>query len=348
VAKCAICDKTVVLGGVKDAGVFYCSPACRFREFFPRFEAALARAAASDPSPMPLAAPSAKAGEPGGEEDGFSTGAGRGGDAFVILLGLGALAAFAFLIYYLVLLVGYPFHAQTFWFVVPIGAFLCGMAAGSGFWLALRSFNRLPTGWTYWAAVLGGAFSYVLIYVFMWWLLEFQGVKVRDVVGFPAFLQSVLEHQRIHFGRAKGEGVELGKWGYPRFAINVVGFAMGVLTTVLIGGGKAYCPKCRRYLKTVGKQVRSSSNPEETAAALYPVIFGVSSGRLQEAVERHAASGTPGSKEFWTTTIVVEACPGCEEHHATLTASVPGERGPQAVNGFVFHGTSEHPVRFLA
>jgi hypothetical protein len=57
--------------------------------------------------------------------------------------------------------------------------------------------------------------------------------------------------------RGEGEGVDVGKGGYARFAINVVGFVFGVLSTVAIGGGKAYCPTCKRYLKAVGKQTRS-------------------------------------------------------------------------------------------
>jgi hypothetical protein len=78
------------------------------------------------------------------------------------------------------------------------------------------------------------------------------------------------------------------------------------------------------------------------------VNFGVLSGRIQEAVDIHAASGGSGGKEYFGTTIAVEACPACGMHQATLTASVPGDQGPQQVEEFVFQGTTANPVRLFA
>jgi hypothetical protein len=314
-------------------------------DFIPRLEAALARAAAANPHPLPNATPGAETSAPPLEEDGSSIGVDAGKDLMVILIGAGTSMAVALVVYFHVNLVGYPFHAQTVWFVIPVGAIACGMTAAGGFWFALRRLDRLPSVGTYLAAGLVGALSYVLIYFLAWWLWEFQGVMVRDEVGFGEFLQYVIEHQRIRFTRSGGEGVEVGKWGYVRFAINVVGFALGVLSMVAIGGSKSYCPRCKRYLKTVGRQARSSSDPEGAAAALHPVIVAILSGRIQEALELHGAFGAPGHKEYWTTTITIEACPDCGMHLATMKASVPGDRGARDVEGFVYQGMTNHSVR---
>jgi hypothetical protein len=343
-----------MMGGVKIGEVRYCSAACRFQNFMGRFNAALSATAAAHPHPLPQPAPTPGPTDfPADESD--AAGVMEGSKELIVdLIGWGVIAVVAAIIYALVKLVNYPFHSQTFWFVIPVGSLLCGMVAGAGFWVALRVLNRRPNAWTYLAAGLGGACGYGLIFFLMWWLTEFQGVKLRDEVKFLDYLELVIEHQRIRMARAQGEGFEVGKWGYARFAINMAGFGLGVIAMVALAGGKTYCPKCRRYLKTLGKQIRSSSDPERHPPYLPPlprggtgggVIAGVLSGQLSEALEFHAASGSIGKKEFWSTTLTVEACPGCGIHLGTLTASVPGDNGQQTVDGFVFKGSTDQPVR---
>jgi hypothetical protein len=226
-AKCAACGKTILMGGVKDqqAGVRYCSANCQFKAFHERLAGALALAAATSPKPL-ADAPASNQVEDDWENAEFPGMAEGGKDLLVILLGLAGAGTVALVIYWLVNLVHYPFHGQTFWFVIPIGAYLCGMAAGIGFWLGLRQLDRLPTFLTYLAAGLGGAASYLIIYLLMWWLAEIPGGMLRDQVGFVDFLQYTLEHQRVRVGRGPGPGFEVGKLGYARFAINVVGYAL--------------------------------------------------------------------------------------------------------------------------
>ena len=61
-AKCAVCDKSIVLGGLKDGDVRYCSVACQLQYFFPKFQEALSRAAEANPDPFPAAAPGSTTG----------------------------------------------------------------------------------------------------------------------------------------------------------------------------------------------------------------------------------------------------------------------------------------------
>lgn len=350
-ATCATCNKSFTFGGVKDGEVRYCSTACRFQQFMGRLAAALDHAAATEPQPLPAPAHGVQAGAPAPEaprQAPESTPAiDTSKDLMVVLIGVGTSLLVAVVIYLLVDLIGYPFHAQMFWFVVPIGAFLCGMVAGGGFWLALRVLDRLPTAGTFLAAGVVGVLSYVLIYFLMWVLLNVEGVPVRERVGFGAFLQFVIEHQRIRMTHGAGEGFEVGKWGYVRFALSTAGFAAGVLATVAIGGGKAYCPDCKRYFRTVGKQTRASTDPEATGAALHPVIIALTTGRVQEALQLHGAFGMPGSKGYFTTTITVEACPSCGLHLATMRATVPGDQGVQEVASFAFQGRTHDAVRLF-
>jgi hypothetical protein len=353
-ATCATCNKSFTFGGVKDGEVRYCSATCQFQDFMGRLMAALAQAAANLP-PAPEAAHAVQAGAPEAplpevdpEAADTSPVVALSNDLLVLLIGSGVALLVAGLIYVLVDLIGYPFHAQTFWFVVPVGALLCGMVAGGGFWGALRLLDRLPTAGTFITAGLVGVASYVLIYVLMWLLLEVQGMPVPQQVSFGTFLQFVIEHQRLRLARGGDrEGFEVGKFGYVRFALNVAGFAAGMLAMVAIAGGKVYCRQCKRYYQTVGRQIRASSDPEALATMLHPAIAALQAGRVQEALQVQGASGTAAAKGYWTTTIKVEACPGCGLHLATLTATVPGERGTQEVQGFTFQGRTYDAVRLF-
>jgi hypothetical protein len=341
-AQCAACGKNILMGGVKDADVRYCNQACRGKDFFGRFFTTLEGAAASNPMPVPAARPSplsSEAGENTTQSDPISRGA---GELAVSVLALAVGAAVVALIWFIHEQVNYPFFAQTVWFVIPIGAFLCGMAAGAGFFLGIRVFNVRPGTLTYAVAGLSGLAGYVLIFGLSWWFSEFQGVKARDVVGFPQFLQATVENQRVQFRH--GGPIDLGKWGYGRFAINLAGFAMGVMGMVAIASGKAYCSRCGRYLTTVGAQTRTSSDPEAMALMIAPVIANVKSGRIQDALELHAASDATDRKGFVTTKITVETCTGCGMHLATLSAFCKSDDGIAAVPGLNFQGQTNERV----
>jgi hypothetical protein len=341
-ARCAACGKNIRIGGVKELDVRYCNQACRGTAFFSQFNEALERAAALNPNVLPAvsAPPVAIATpEPAFEPDPLARGA---GEMAIIGVGFLGVAAVVALIWFIYEKVQYPFFAQTFWFVVPIGALLCGMVAGSGFMLGHRMMNRLPTPVTYVASGFGGIAGYFLIFGLTWWFTSIGNVRLHDVVGFPQYLQVMVENQSIRF--RNGAPIDLGKWGYPRFAINLAGFAIGVMCMVAIAGGKAYCAKCRRYLTTVGSQTRTSSDPEAAAAALQPVIALLNAGRIQEALDRHSAWDAADRKGFFTTTIKVEMCGGCGMHVATLRGSSVTDNGAQPVNGFAFEGRTDQRV----
>jgi hypothetical protein len=324
-AQCAACGKNILMGGVKDADVRYCNQACRGTEFFKRFFATLEGAAVLNPEPVAAARPSPAASETG-EETALADPISRGaGELAVCGVALAVGAAVVGLIWFIHEKVNYPFFAQTVWFVIPIGAFFCGMAAGAGFFLGIRLFNQRPSKLTYATAGLSGLAGYLLIFGLSWWFAEFQGVNVRDVVAFPQFLQATVENQRIQFRH--GAPIDLGKLGYARFAINLVGFALGVMGMVAIASGKAYCTRCGRYLTTVGVQTRASSDPDAIALAIAPVIANVKAGRIQRALELHAAADATDRKGFLTSKITVETCAGCGMHLATHSAFCKSDDG---------------------
>ena len=344
--RCAKCDKRILMGGIKACEGTYCTSACAFGDFQPRFLEALAVAAEKTPNPFPNAAPPPK---PKPELADWESEATPGmadslKDIIIIAVGLVVMALVVVVIREIHKVVQYPFYAQTFLIVIPFGAGVCGFVAAGGFWYSLRKFERLPNFLTYASAALGGAAGFVMIYFLMWMQLQDQGVRIRDQVGFVDFLHMAIENQAIKIGHGGGKPIELGKAGYVAFVLNVLGFGFGSLAAVSSAGSKTYCKNCRRYFRTVGTQKRSSHDPETTGSSLYPVIVGIQTGRLQEAVDLHAESGLPDEKAFWSSTVTLEACPGCGLHKATLTSSIQSGRGPEPVPGFVYIGTVQQRV----
>ncbi len=341
-AQCAACGKNILMGGVKEGDARYCNQSCRGKEFFARFNVAFEHASALNAEPITAARPAPMASEApdaAPDPDPISRGAGELG---VSGAGLAVGAAVVALIWFIHEKVNYPFFAQTVWFVIPIGAFFCGMAAGLGFFLGIRLFNRRPSKLTFIVAGLSGLAGYVLIFGLSWWFTEMGGLKVRDVVGFPQFLQAVVENQRVRFRH--GDPIDLGKWGYGRFAINLAGFAFGVMATVVIAGGKAYCARCGRYLTTVGAQTRTSSDPEAMALAIAPVIARLKAGRIQDALDLHTAWDASDRKGFVTTKLAVETCTGCGMHLGTLSAFCKSDNGVDQLPALNFQGRTNERV----
>ncbi len=341
-AACAACGKNILVGAVKDGETRYCSQTCRGNVFIERFGSALERATALNAEPIPATQSSSTASE-GREANADSDPIARGaGELGVSGLGLAVGATVVALIWFIHEKVNYPFFAQTVWFVIPIGAFCCGMAAGLGFFLGIRVFNRRPSILTFVVAGLSGLAGYVLIFGLTWWFDEVGGLKVRDMVPFPQFLQAVVENQRVQFRH--GGPIDLGKWGYGRFVINLAGFACGVMATVAIAAGKEYCTRCGRYLTTVGSQTRTSSDPEATAQGIATLIARVNAGRIQDALDLHAAWDSSDRTGFVTTKIAVETCTGCGMHLGTLTAVSKSDNNVAPVISLKLQGRTNERV----
>jgi len=341
--KCTTCGSTVLVGGINVQDARYCNKLCWAKDFSSRFQAALDDATAEKPGPLlvpdsSLETPAAVSSDLGAEP--------LGQDAVewaVIGLGLVGVVAAAFLTWFLCEKLRLPFFALKARSMFPFGAIICGFVAGLGFWLALRVLHLPPTIRTWLAAGLAGLGGYLLIFALTWWFLKAGGVKVRDSLGFAEFLRLVVENPKFPVFRP-GAPVGQGPRGYVQLAINMVGFTFGILVLFLIGSDRSPCSRCRRYLIRVGKQTRRSSDPENAAAALYPVMAAMSEGRIQEAIDLHTTMDPADRMGVLTTSIAVTACPGCHIHEATLVGFYPDDHGVAVAEGFVFQGKTDRRI----
>jgi hypothetical protein len=193
------------------------------------------------------------------------------------------------------------------------------------------------------AVGLAGIAAYLLMAAVAWWSMGRQSGNVRDWADFLEFLQ-----WRLTFG-ARGNlrqaaPFEASRWGYFGFAINLIGFVLGVATMCWVTEGKGYCSRCRRHLTMVGTQTRRSSDPEAAATAFHPIIAAMRAGRIQEALDLHADLDAADRKGVLTTAISVVACPGCGAHTATLAGDYPKDHNVAVAGGFLFEGMTDRRI----
>src|SRR5262245_61626470 len=106
-AKCVLCGKNVLVGGVKEGDARFCSQACRGTDFFGRFNAALEREASLNPDqvravPQSVPASTGEGEEPSVEPDPLVQGAGDLGIVGIGLFGVFAVVALIWFIYEMV------------------------------------------------------------------------------------------------------------------------------------------------------------------------------------------------------------------------------------------------------
>jgi hypothetical protein len=187
-------------------------------------------------------------------------------------------------------------------YVIPAGAILVGLAAGSGYGVASYLTGlRIRRGLLW--AVLGlqiGAYAAAQD-------LEFRaltrGSPIVDADGAPVGFLRYYHLTAINFtwddhGR---RGEPLGMWGYVFVGLGVIGFAAGGALAPAILLKKPYCDRCRLYMKgrhlalvPAGVKVRRVSKKDAAGHAAYAEekerAAALANGVL-ERVAAHAAKG---------------------------------------------------------
>ncbi len=174
----------------------------------------------------------------------------RIGDELVIGAGL-LTTALALGLVYLVNANAEDFNVMGFylWFIVPIGAILVGVAAGSGYGIASWMSDLKIGGALLW--IVGGLL--VLSY-FAANYLEFRSLGPLafddgSAVSFWAYFDHVTRNQGYQVdGKTVAE--TLGAWGYGLRLLEVVGYAGGGLAVPIAMMRKPYCDTCRRYMRS--------------------------------------------------------------------------------------------------
>jgi hypothetical protein len=134
-------------------------------------------------------------------------------------------------------------------FIVPAGAVIVGIAAGSGYglasWLAGRKVSGTLLGLI--LALLLGAWGGA-----QW--LQFRSLHLVRLdsgipVGFFEYFDFTTRSMALTFGHGKTSSGELGLLGYLFRLLEAAGFVGGGLVIPLVLRAKPYCDRCQSYMR---------------------------------------------------------------------------------------------------
>jgi hypothetical protein len=268
----------------------------------------------------------------------------------VLLLGL-LTSALALLGVWAVNQASDEFNIMGFYYVyvIPIGALLVGMAAGSGF--GLGSFwtgTRISRG------LLGIVVGLLVAAYFAAQYIDYLVLADRHGFDTGFFEYFDLATRQFSFKERHGDGYgdPMGPWGYVFRLLEIGGFVLGGLVVPLALRSKAYCDDCQVYMRSrnlvlvpAGAPVRKIKRKDLQAQEAYAAEQqqAQEDGLQQlELLRQHGAAGRSAefsailskfqerkavSKLSSRLSLVLEACPVC--HQGQLRATQVSGQGNQ-------------------
>ena len=222
----------------------------------------------------------------------------------------------------------FSLYSWMLWLVVPAGAFACGLAAASGYYLGARVFNHRPTTTLLLNMAAISIATFFLIHYLNYYFLVIDGKSVRDFIPFTQFLDFEISHTAVQFrfrgALPIGTPVEIGSLGYLYAALQVVGFAVGGVAVYFNLKSVAYCDTCSKYLVGKGIQTRYTADSKILKNAVQEIRQCLTEGRFQDAISAHAraAGNATVQKEIaFYSQIHIKQCKTCNRHWLKFTVS---------------------------
>ena len=225
--------------------------------------------------------------------------------------------------------------------LLPAGAILGGMAGASGYYVAARATDSLPSRRMLLEMLAIALSTWFLAQWLAYALLRFpNGAAVRDVLPFWDYFRLKTEHMRLAFENQNGTPIgrtrELGRWGYVQELLQVLGFLAGGLMMFLALRRIEACEPCGRYART------------------RPLLRRVSTIRLDDLLRRaglvlpnlaDAVRAAVGARRLIALNLRMAECPGCRRHWLRPEAIVAGVAAGCRENGCALLGgeTAEMP-----
>ena len=159
----------------------------------------------------------------------------------------------------------FAFYSITWWFVIPVGALLSGVAAASGYYWGARVFHHRPTGMFIFNVISVAVTTYFLLYYLEYRFLDVDGQPASELVSFGQYMDLVIGHQSLRV-RTVNVG-EIGNFGYALAVLQILGFAVGGFAVFVFLRAAPFCKACSKYLQKVGSVVRYTNDADELAVA---------------------------------------------------------------------------------
>ena len=153
---------------------------------------------------------------------------------------------------------GFAFYKSTYFFVIPMGAFLSGWIAASGYYLAYQIFQRRP-GRLLLPNILSASIgTFLLINVLSYVVFRARMQQLRIPVSFWTFLDISIRSTRINV-MGMTTLPKLGYFGYITTGLEILGFAAGGLSVYSFLRSQNYCNRCSWRLTFKGRRIRYSA-----------------------------------------------------------------------------------------
>ena len=345
-AKCAQCDKRLLVSGLKVADIHYCSEACADNALVPAFTAAVESAGAK-PTPNPAPARNnARSTVHTGPTDAMLID--RQGTKPGLVIGIGVIVAIVLsvAIHALESLADGQMRGLNLWIILPIGAALNGATITVGYFAAIRLLDSPPRRATYIAACVTAAILCWLTFVISYFTMtDDDGTPIRSVVSFTEFMQVVIENSTVTLGKTRSSAVTAGRWGYALYAADCIGFVAGAWFVVRYAGAKPFCEKCGRFMSRLGVINRSANDAVAAGSTVGAMYDHLGANNAQRAVETLNAFGAPDHRSFFGIAMECHACPMCKDYDVTVTTSLAGKKHRRELNTATFPGNGDVQLR---
>lgn len=179
-------------------------------------------------------------------------------------------------------LTGFDFFGLTFWFIIPAGAILAGMAAAGGGILAARLLNHGLTKIDAFMMVGVSAATMVLYYYLDYYTLVLDdGRRARDLIGFWDYVDLVLTSSHMRIGRGARDIGQVGAMGYWLAGLEFIGFMAGGFSAFALAARMPRCTDCGAYLR----KLKSRKTEELTREEAEAMIDQFNNGDVAEVAE---------------------------------------------------------------
>jgi hypothetical protein len=147
------------------------------------------------------------------------------------------------------------FFTMMLWAVVPIGAFVTGSLAASGYYFGMVKLNIRPSKTTAVIMLAVAAMVQTALYYTQYAMAVTEdGRSVREFIGFLPYINSTLTHAQygLHlYGARVGSSPEVGVFGYVIAFLQFLALVAGGGIVFVLLADKPYCNDCRKFLKKI-------------------------------------------------------------------------------------------------
>jgi len=242
----------------------------------------------------------------------------------IAAMGIGTSVLTALVLGLIEVYTGYAIYSWTFWFVIPVGAFLAGFGAASGYYAGAMLFHQKPVGGVLFNMLSVSVSAYLIVHYVPYYLLEVNGIRVKDAISFWQYLDFAVRHTSLTLVRGGASTGELGGfWGYGYAGLQLLGFSVGGFAVFAWLTENPYCDKCSRYLGKTGKQERYTSDGDVLIATIKEFAQLLDAQNFHEAIGLHAKEMgvVEGPSHHLRSRIITRACSRCSVNHLDFVVS---------------------------